>query len=267
MSPLVSGIDVFAGAGGLTLGLKAAGIITAGTVEIDPHRVATFARHTPSPDSLTADICRINLSTYRGKGEFVYGGPLCQLFSSGGLHAGPSDERDMVPWFIKAARDIHPVAFLPENVLALVTGDRAASLATLDLKLSRFCPDVSRNQAETRETKSKDRARKYLIFLWLLCSWCMVFTNSAGLKILWRVTAIRVQVPSPARKTKHLAREMASGTENFKGRRLGNKRRGISSSEACNRGLLSGKHSDLQPFLLRSLGWGVGYVFLMCSDE
>lgn len=63
----VRGIDLFASCGGLTLGMKAAGVQTVYAVEIDPYRVATFAGHTRGVVIINADIRTVDLSTYRGR--------------------------------------------------------------------------------------------------------------------------------------------------------------------------------------------------------
>jgi len=127
----VPGIDIFASAGGLTLGLKAAGIRTIGAVEIEPYRVATFAKHTPEADLFNIDIQNIDLARYAGKVELVYGGPPCQPFSSGGKQRAARDVRDMIPAFIKSVAAVRPRAFLMENVPGLVTGERRPYFAKI----------------------------------------------------------------------------------------------------------------------------------------
>jgi DNA (cytosine-5)-methyltransferase 1 len=127
----VVGLDLFAGAGGLTLGLKKAGVKTLCAVEMDPYRVCTFAAHTPKAEILASDIRRVDLSCYKRKVELVYGGPPCQPFSSGGLRNAAADHRDMIPSFIKALREVQPLAFLMENVPGLVVSDRATYLARI----------------------------------------------------------------------------------------------------------------------------------------
>ena len=117
-------IDLFAGAGGLSLGLRQAGFRTVCAVEIEPSRVATFVRHSPRSNILVGDIRAIDFCPYRGKVQFVCGGPPCQPFSSGGLRRSSADDRDMIPHFVRAVRTIEPIAFLMENVPGLATGDR-----------------------------------------------------------------------------------------------------------------------------------------------
>ena len=124
-------IDLFAGAGGLSLGLKEAGFQTICAVEMDPNRVATFAGHSRKADILVSDIRQVDLSSYRGKVQVVCGGPPCQPFSSGGLRLAAADERDMVPFFVKAVEVVQPDAFLMENVPGLVAGDRLAYLTNV----------------------------------------------------------------------------------------------------------------------------------------
>lgn len=120
----VPAIDIFASAGGLTLGFKEAGIQTVCAVEIEKHRVATFAHHTPGATILNDDVQRIDFSKYTGKVELIYGGPPCQPFSSGGQQRAARDERNMIPAFIRAIATVRPAAFFMENVPGLVTGER-----------------------------------------------------------------------------------------------------------------------------------------------
>jgi len=121
---VIQAVDLFSGAGGLTLGFKAAGVETICAVESIPARVETFSRHSPRAEIKCTDIRRIDLAAYRGRIDIVYGGPPCQPFSSGGLRLAKADERDMVPSFIEALRAIQPAAFLMENVPGLMVGDR-----------------------------------------------------------------------------------------------------------------------------------------------
>ena len=128
---MLQAIDLFAGAGGLTLGFKASGVKTICAVEMVAIRVETFSRHTPGADIENADIQYVDLSRFKGKVELVYGGPPCQPFSSGGLRKAHADARNMVPSFIEVLRTIKPEAFLMENVPGLIVGDRKAYLQSI----------------------------------------------------------------------------------------------------------------------------------------
>jgi DNA (cytosine-5)-methyltransferase 1 len=130
-SLMVKGLDLFAGAGGLTLGLKAAGVETVCAVEVEPYRTATFGRHTPGARLITADVQGVSFSDFRDQVQLVYGGPPCQPFSSGGLRQAQEDERDMIPEFLRAVAEARPQAFLMENVPGLVVGDRMEYLGSV----------------------------------------------------------------------------------------------------------------------------------------
>lgn len=122
-------VDLFAGAGGLTLGLKAAGVETMCAVEYDRNAAETFAGHTPTADIIDRDISApgvlASLARYAGAIDLVYGGPPCQPFSSGGLREAGADARDMIPYFIRVVRLIRPPAVLMENVPGLIAAERA----------------------------------------------------------------------------------------------------------------------------------------------
>ncbi|MCC6419965.1 MAG: DNA (cytosine-5-)-methyltransferase [Gemmataceae bacterium] len=131
----MKGMDLFASAGGLTLGLKAAEVETVCAVEVDPYRTQTFATHTPGAKIITGDIQQVEFNEYRGKVGLVYGGPPCQPFSSGGLRQAESDERNMIPQFIRVVEEVQPEAFLMENVPGLVVDDRMKYLRTVICQL------------------------------------------------------------------------------------------------------------------------------------
>lgn len=122
---MVTAIDLFAGAGGLSLGLQMADIEVVAAVESDVHCASTLALHLPYASIYDDDIRNLDLSIYRQKIDLVAGGPPCQPFSSGGLRASAADVRDMMPSFLKAISDIRPQAFLLENVRGLIVGQRS----------------------------------------------------------------------------------------------------------------------------------------------
>lgn len=121
---MIRSLDLFAGAGGLTLGVHQAGFDTVAAVEIDAYSAETFSRHSPTTDVIHRDVKNIQLSAFRKRIDVVIGGPPCQPFSSGGLRTAHSDKRNMIPEFIRAIDVLRPEAFLMENVPGLVVGER-----------------------------------------------------------------------------------------------------------------------------------------------
>jgi DNA (cytosine-5)-methyltransferase 1 len=114
-------LDLFAGAGGLSFGLKAAGLEPVAAVEINPYAASTY-QHAHDVEVIQRDARSVDFRQFRGKIAVVAGGPPCQPFSTGGLRLGDDDIRDGFPEFIRAVREIKPEAFLIENVAAFARG-------------------------------------------------------------------------------------------------------------------------------------------------
>lgn len=114
-------IDLFAGAGGLSLGLKMAGWDVRVAVEYDATAIETHRKNMPDVLHLCDDIRDIDFRNYRGGIDLVAGGPPCQPFSVSGKQLGKLDIRDMVPEFVRVVREVLPPAFLMENVKGLTS--------------------------------------------------------------------------------------------------------------------------------------------------
>jgi DNA (cytosine-5)-methyltransferase 1 len=113
-------IDLFAGAGGLSLGLKNAGWDVVAAVEVDKYAVATHHQNFPSTKGIRCDVRDVDWSKYRGI-DLVAGGPPCQPFSVSGKQLGQEDLRDMVPEFVRVVSEVQPSAFIMENVKGLAS--------------------------------------------------------------------------------------------------------------------------------------------------
>ena len=119
-------LELFAGAGGLALGMTKANIQHRGVVEWNSDACATIRRnielnhslvdHWPLP--IEADVRQLDFREFSGI-DIVSGGPPCQPFSMGGKHQAFLDARDMFPQAVRAIREIRPKAFIFENVRGL----------------------------------------------------------------------------------------------------------------------------------------------------
>ena len=135
MSPPTA-LDLFAGAGGLSLGLQRAGFQTVCAVESDPDAARTYASHCAGTEVREGRVEGQDFGEFRGRVSLVCGGPPCQPFSSGGLRRGESDDRNGLPSFVRAVESVEPEAVLVENVPGLAVGKRKEALEELvsDLK-------------------------------------------------------------------------------------------------------------------------------------
>ncbi|CAN5406857.1 DNA (cytosine-5-)-methyltransferase [soil metagenome] len=112
-------IELFSGAGGLALGIEAAGFDHVALIERDAHACSTLRTNRPAWNVIADDVCRIPFSGF-GPVDLVAGGPPCQPFSMGGKARGHQDGRDMFPQAVRAVVELAPKAFLFENVRGLL---------------------------------------------------------------------------------------------------------------------------------------------------
>lgn len=116
-------IDLYAGAGGLSLGASRAGFKVVAAVEIDKHAIETHSRNFPKTVHIARDIRSVSIEDIeeasgidRSNIVGVIGGPPCQGFSSIG-HGNVEDERNLLfKRFFEIVRDINPTFFVAENV-------------------------------------------------------------------------------------------------------------------------------------------------------
>lgn len=132
-------VELFAGCGGLALGLEEAGFEVQGLVEIDRWAAATLRENRPHWNVIEEDV--VNVS---GRGirhflpqdteeiDFVSGGYPCQAFSYAGKKMGLEDVRGtMFSYFAQVVGQLRPKVFLAENVRGLLTHDGGRTLQTM----------------------------------------------------------------------------------------------------------------------------------------
>lgn len=130
-------VDVFSGAGGLTLGLKRAGFRVAAAVEIEKHAFATYKTNHPDVAALKQDIRTVEGSYLRkmagGTIDLLAGCPPCQGFSTLTNTSTKRDPRNnLVLEMARLVRETRPRAVMMENVPGLV--DRGKRLFNRLLK-------------------------------------------------------------------------------------------------------------------------------------
>ncbi len=117
-------IELFAGAGGLALGLEKAGFSHVLLNEFDENACNTLRKNRPSLNVIQGDIHNIDFSEYKGKIDFISGGFPCQAFSYAGNQRGFEDARGTLFFeFARAIKEVSPKVFLGENVKGLLSHD------------------------------------------------------------------------------------------------------------------------------------------------
>ena len=132
---MLSGIEIFSGAGGLAKGLELAGIKHEAFVEINTHACKTLRQNFKKDIVHEGNIELFNFSKFKDV-SIIAGGPPCQPFSLGGKHKGNMDKRDMFPQAIKAIHQIAPKAFIFENVKGLLRKSFASYFNYIILQLT-----------------------------------------------------------------------------------------------------------------------------------
>ncbi len=119
-------VELFAGAGGLAIGMANAGFQHAAVIEWNADACETFREnqrhHTRRVEEWPlheADVRAFDYGKLSCEVVVVSGGPPCQPFSVGGKHRGQTDGRDMFPEAVRAVRELRPKAFIFENVKGL----------------------------------------------------------------------------------------------------------------------------------------------------
>ena len=163
--------EIFAGCGGLAMGLSRAGFKHALMVELDGDSVATVAHnkqreidHVINWPIEKKDVRKVEWEAHRGELALISGGPPCQPFGIGGLKKGHADHRDMWPEAVRAVREARPDGFLFENVRNLASPTFRPYLDWIIACLRR--PDVLRRKDETHaehlaHIEDTHRARAY----------------------------------------------------------------------------------------------------------
>ena len=128
----VTSIELFAGAGGLALGLEQAGIKQLAHIEFDKACCETLKKNRPDWNIICDDIHNVDFTPYKGKVKLVTGGFPCQAFSYAGKKMGFEDTRGtLFHEFARCIKEVEPEMFLAENVRGLISHDNGKTLETI----------------------------------------------------------------------------------------------------------------------------------------
>jgi len=123
------GIDLFAGAGGLSLGFERAGFDVAAAVEIDPIHCAVHEFNFPKTATICKSVIDLDSAEIRRRAgigdrdvDVVFGGAPCQGFSMIGKRALDDPRNGLVHHFVRLVLELRPKYFVFENVKGLTVG-------------------------------------------------------------------------------------------------------------------------------------------------
>lgn len=125
-------VELFAGGGGLALGLSMAGFKHVLLNEFDSQACSTLRVNRPNWNIIEGDVKDIDFTPLHGKVDFLSGGFPCQAFSYAGKQGGFNDTRGTLFFELaRAVKEIQPKVFLCENVKGLTSHDNGRTFSTI----------------------------------------------------------------------------------------------------------------------------------------
>ena len=125
-------VELFAGAGGLALGMSLAGFHHVLLNEFDHAACATLRANRPDWNVIEGDVRNVDFTPLRDRVDFLSGGFPCQAFSYAGKQGGFNDTRGTLFFELaRAVNEIRPKVFLGENVKGLTSHDDGRTFQTI----------------------------------------------------------------------------------------------------------------------------------------
>lgn len=122
-------LELFAGAGGLAIGMEKAGIECVALNEIDKWACQTLRTNRPHWNVMEGDIRSFDFSDYKNKVDVVTGGFPCQAFSYAGKKLGLADARGTLFYeFARVVKEVNPPICIGENVRGLLSHENGKTL-------------------------------------------------------------------------------------------------------------------------------------------
>ncbi|MFN8355698.1 MAG: DNA (cytosine-5-)-methyltransferase [Spirosomataceae bacterium] len=122
-------LELFAGAGGLAIGLEQAGLKCVALNEIDKFACQTLRSNRSNWNVLEGDIKNFDFTAYKNRVDVVTGGFPCQAFSYAGKKLGLADARGTLFYeFARVVQEVNPLICIGENVRGLLSHDKGRTL-------------------------------------------------------------------------------------------------------------------------------------------
>lgn len=125
-------LELFAGAGGLAIGMEMAGFESVMLNEIDSAACQTLRKNRPEWNVVEDDVATLDFRPYYGKIDILSGGFPCQAFSYAGKKLGFEDTRGTLFFeFARAIKETQPKVFVAENVRGLLVHENGRTLSSI----------------------------------------------------------------------------------------------------------------------------------------
>ncbi len=164
-------IDIFSGAGGLSVGLKQAGFNVVLANEIDKNFAKTYSKNHPNTKMLNKNIYDINFKKELqclniSKIALLAGGPPCQGFSTVGFKNKQDVRNSLFYEFLRAIKEIDPQYILFENVAGFKNMYNGKAYSTLLFELSKLGFCTSANILDTSDFGLPQKRLRTIILGW-----------------------------------------------------------------------------------------------------
>ncbi len=125
-------VELFAGAGGLALGIEKAGLKCVLLNDSDKWACETLKQNRPHWNIIHDDVAKIDFTSYKGKVDVVTGGFPCQAFSYAGKKLGFDDIRGTLFYeYARAIKEIQPALCIGENVRGLLNHEKGRTIEAM----------------------------------------------------------------------------------------------------------------------------------------
>ncbi|MGY6529759.1 MAG: DNA cytosine methyltransferase [Cyanobacterium sp.] len=163
-------IDLFAGCGGMSLGLEASGFDVVAAVEIDPIHALIHHLNFPHTQTICEDISKLDTAVLKeilqGKElDLVAGGPPCQGFSMMGKRELDDPRNSLVFEYVRVIKDLRPKYFIFENVPGMLAGKHGQFLQELIKEFNSIGYGLAKPRVMDASVFGAPQRRKRLILL------------------------------------------------------------------------------------------------------
>jgi DNA (cytosine-5)-methyltransferase 1 len=133
-SSIYTAIDLFSGAGGLSLGAQKAGIEIAVAIEQNLPSAQTFKKNHPNAHVINDDIGSVDTKKIKVSPFVIFGGPPCQGFSTSNTQTRNThnEKNYLFQEFVRFVKDFSPEWFLFENVEGIVSFNKGATIEYIE---------------------------------------------------------------------------------------------------------------------------------------